>query len=112
MIQSGFSSIGIEMIKSSKLVYAGYSAALIVATTDLSGTEMVDDPMLIPDGYSKNINPFSGLGLIDFYLIPHIDSKEDWAENILLCAKKLQEKNLKVVTLKDGEVFMVNGFQF
>ena len=108
MIQSGFSSIGIEMIKSSKLVYAGYSAALIVATTDLSGTEMVDDPMLIRDGYSKNINPFSGLGLIDFYLIPHIDSKEVWAKNIPLCVKKLQKKKLKVITLKDGESFVIN----
>lgn len=112
MIESGFSSIGVEMIKSSKLVYAGYSAALIVATTNLSGTEMVDDPMIMPIGYSKNINPFSGLSLIDFYLIPHIDSKEDWAKNIPLCAKKLQEKNLEVMTLRDGEVFVVNGFQF
>jgi dipeptidase E len=109
MIQSGFSSIGVEMIKSSKLVYAGYSAALIVATTDLSGTEIVDNPMVIPSGYSKNINPFPGLGLIDFYLIPHIDSKEDWAKDIPLCVKKLQEKNLEVMTLKDGEVFMVNN---
>lgn len=112
MIQSGFSSVGVEMVKNSNLVYAGYSAALIVATTDLSGTEMVDDPAVIPDNYSKNINPFSGLGLINFYLIPHIDSKEDWAKNIPLCAKKLQEKNLEVITLKDGEVFIVNDSDF
>lgn len=108
MIESGFSKVGVEMIKDSRIVYAWYSAALIVATTDLSGTEMVDDPMIIPSGYSKNINPFFGLGLIDFYLIPHIDSKEDWAKNIPLCVKKLQEKKLEVVTLKEGEVFIVN----
>lgn len=110
MIQSGFSSVGVEMIKGSKLVYAGYSAALIVATTNLLGTEIVDDPTVIPSGYLKNLNPFPGLGLIDFYLIPHIDSKEDWAKNIPLCAKKLQEKNLEVITLKDGEVFVVDFF--
>jgi hypothetical protein len=62
---------------------------------------MVDDPMIIPPGYAKHINPFCGLGLIDFYLIPHIDSKEDWAKNIPLCVKKLQKKKLKVITLKE-----------
>jgi hypothetical protein len=64
--------------------------------------------MIIPSGYSRDINPFLGLGLINFYLIPHIDTKEDWAKNIPLCVKKLQEKNFKVITLKDGEVFIVN----
>lgn len=108
MVQSGFSSVGVEMIRNSKLVYAGYSAALIVATTSLSGTEIVDDPTVIPNGYSKETDPFSGLGLIDFYLIPHIDSIEDWAKEIPRCAKELRDKNLEVVTLKDGEVFVVN----
>ena len=108
MIESGFNKVGVEMIRQSKIVYAWYSAALIVATTNLSGTELVDNPMIIPNGYSKNINPFFGLGLFDFYLIPHIDSREEWAKNIPLCVKKLQEKNSKVVTLKDWEVFIVN----
>lgn len=64
--------------------------------------------MIIPSGYSKNINPFLGLDLINFYLIPHIDSKEVWAKNIPLCVKKLQKKKLKVITLKDGESFVIN----
>lgn len=108
MTQSGFSSIGVEMIKSSKLVYAGYSAALIVASKSLSGTEMVDDPSVIPSGYSKETDPFIGLGLVDFYLIPHIDSAEDWAKKIPLCTEKLRERNLNVITLKDGEVYVVD----
>ena len=106
MIESGFNTVGVEMIKDSKLVYAGYSAALIVATTSLSGTEMVDDATVIPSGYSKVTNPFIGLGLIDFYLIPHIDSKEEWARKIPLCIKKLREGGATIVTLKDGEVFI------
>ncbi len=108
MIQSGFNTIGVEMIKNSEIVYAWYSAALIVATKSLIGTEIVDDPKIIPDGYSKNTNPFLWLGLIDFYLIPHIDSKEDWAKNIPLCVKKLQEKKENIVTLKDEESFIIN----
>ncbi len=112
MIQSGFSRVGVEMIKRSRLVYAGYSAALIVASTNLLGAELVDDATVIPSGYSKNINPFLGLGLINFYLIPHIDSKEDWAKNVPLHVKKLQEKNLEVMTLKEGEVFIVNDSDF
>lgn len=106
MIESGFNTVGVEMIKDSKLVYAGYSAALIVATTSLSGTEIVDDATVIPSGYSKVTNPFIGLGLIDFYLIPHIDSKEEWARKIPLCIKKLRERGATIVTLKDGEVFV------
>lgn len=108
MIQSGFSIIGVEMIRNSKLVYAGYSAALIVATTNLSGTEVVDDPTVVPGEYSKDTDPYSGLGLIDFYLIPHVDSKEDWAKDIPSCLNKLRENKLEVVTLRDGEVFIVN----
>lgn len=106
MIESGFSTIGAEMVRSSGLVYAGYSAALIVASTSLSGTEMVDDATVIPRGYSEVTNPFSGLGLIDFYLIPHIDSKEEWARKIPLCVKELREKGKMILTLKDGEVFI------
>lgn len=108
MIESGFNIIGVEMVKNSKLVYAGYSAALIVATTNLSGTELVDDVTVIPGGYSKETNPFIGLGLIGFYLIPHIDSKEEWARNVPLCVKSLREGGATVVTLKDGEVFIRN----
>ncbi len=106
MIESGFNTVGVEMIKESKLVYAGYSAALIAATTNLSGTEIVDDATVIPSGYSKATNPFIGLGLIDFYLIPHIDSKEEWAQKIPLCVKTLREGGATIVTLKDGEVFI------
>lgn len=108
MIQSWFNEIGVEMIKKSQLVYAWYSAALIVATTNLIGTEIVDDPKIVPNGYSINIDPFVWLGLIDFYLIPHIDTKEDWAKNIPLCVKRLQEKKENIVTLKDGESFIIN----
>lgn len=108
MIESGFSTVGVEMVKNSKLVYAGYSSALIVATTNLSGTEMVDDATIIPSGYSKVTNPFIGLGLIDFYLIPHIDSREEWARKIPLCVKTLREGGATIVTLKDGEVFIKN----
>lgn len=57
MIESGFNKFGVEMIRQSKIVYAWYSAALIVASTNLSGTELVDNPMIIPSGYSENINP-------------------------------------------------------
>lgn len=106
MIESGFNTVGVEMVRNSRLVYAGYSAALIVATTNLSGTELVDDATVIPSRYSKVTNPFIGLGLIDFYLIPHIDSKEEWARKIPLCVKTLREGGATIVTLKDGEVFV------
>lgn len=109
MIQSGFSKVGVAMIKRSDLVYAGYSAALIVASVSLSGAELVDDPYVVPERYASSTNPFSGLGLIDFYLIPHIETKESWAEKIPLCARILIERNLEVVTLKDGEVYIVDG---
>lgn len=109
MIESGFHDIWVQMIKNSQLVYGGYSAALIVATTSLSGTEVVDDPTIIPKGYSDNINPIKGLGLIDFYLIPHINSKESWAKNIPFCVENLRKQKKKVLTLSDWETFIVNN---
>lgn len=109
MIESGFNIVGVEMVKQNKIVYAWYSAALIVASMDLFGAEYVDDDKVIPGVYSKDVNPFYWLGFLDFYLIPHIDTKEEWAKNVPLHIAKLKENNKKVITLKDWEVLIINN---
>lgn len=108
-IQSWFYEVWMDLIKKSKLVYAGYSAAIIVANIDLFWTEYVDNPNILPEKYDPKINPYKWLGLIDFYIIPHIDSTEEWAKNIPTYIHFLKNKWLNYITLKDWEVFIVDS---
>ena len=106
---SGFNKVIIPLIKNNEIVYAGYSAAILLANKDLLGTELVDDPNIIPLEYPKSKGTYKSLNILDFYLIPHYNSSEEWAVNVKEHVKYLKSKNEKVVTLNDGEVYYCNG---
>ena len=109
MLESNFDQIVLPLIKNNKLVYGGYSAALLVASKDLFGVELVDNPNLVPKGYSRSIQPKDGLGLLDFHLIPHFESNEPYAKDIVQHRNCLHNNGRCVVTLRDGEVYVFNN---
>lgn len=108
MLESGFDEVVLPKIFNNQVVYGGYSAALIVASKDLSGAEIVDEPNTIPAGYPDVAAPFSGLGLIDFHLIPHSGSREPWADKVPDHVNYLINDNRHVETLRDGEVYIID----
>jgi dipeptidase E len=94
-------------LKNDLFVYGGSSAGSIIATKTLRGTEMGDDPYVVPDGYDEEII-WQGLGLLYLQLVPHFGS-EWFGEEAQAMADYFEENGLKYATIKDGEVYVVNG---
>ena len=108
MEASNFDSQVLPLIKGGTIAYGGYSAASVIASRDLWASELIDDIYSVPINYPVNDTPSKGLGLLNFYLVPHFDSTEEWAKNIKKYVKRLKEKNKKFLTLCDGEVYYCN----
>lgn len=109
MMACEFDKYVLPLIKQGKIAFGGYSAGTIIACRDLFASEMVDDIYSVPDDYPVDFLETKGLNLLNFYLIPHWDSTEDWAKNIKSYGAYLKSKNRKVVTICDGEVYYSNN---
>lgn len=108
MIHSGFDDAALEPITSGQLVYGGYSAALAVAGPDLYGSELVDEPNDIPDGYPATDSPDTALGLLNYYMAPHYLTDMPWRESVLNYVSNLKANNREVMCLQDGDVHIIN----
>ena len=104
---SGLDSILINALKHTNMVYGGSSAGSIVMTKTLHGTENGDDPYFVPDGYEEEII-WEGLGLVYPQLVPHYQS--DWfGREAQAMADYYESNGMRYETLKDGEVYVVDG---
>ena len=56
--QSGFDLIIKELIEENKIIYAGFSAGVVVISPTLRGVEIVDDPNIVPENqnYKKEFS--------------------------------------------------------
>lgn len=107
MKYSGLDTILQNDLKKDSCVYGGSSAGSIIATKTLRGTEMGDDPYTVPDDYKEEII-WQGLGLLYVQLVPHYGS-EWFGEEAQAMVDYFEENGLKHVTLRDGQVYVVNG---
>ena len=107
MKQSGFDKVIKELVKTNKLVYAGYSAALCVIGPTLDGVELVDDVHAKAEGYEDEVI-WDGYGLIDFYPIVHYKSNHPESELVEKELAYVRSKNRAYKTLRDGDVYIVN----
>lgn len=104
---SGLDSILPNALKHTNMVYGGSSAGSIVMTKTLHGTENGDDPYLVPDGYEEEII-WDGLGLVYPQLVPHYQS--DWfGKEAQAMADYYESNGMRYETLKDGEVYVIDG---
>jgi dipeptidase E len=94
-------------LKADLFVYGGSSAGSVVMTKTLRGVEMEDDPYVVPAGYEEEII-WNGLGVVYPQLVPHF-ATEYFGEKAQAMVDYFQENGFKYVTLKDGEVYVVNG---
>lgn len=104
---SGLDSLLINALKHTNMVYGGSSAGSIIMTKTLRGTEHGDDPYMVPDGYAEEII-WDGLGLVYPQLVPHYQS-EWFGKEANAMVDSFHQNGLKYETLKDGEVYMVDG---
>jgi dipeptidase E len=107
MEQSGFAEVIERLIKTNKLVYAGYSAGICVLAPSLKGVELVDDPNVQAEGYDSDII-WEGYGLIDFYPIVHYDSDHPESHLVDVELEHIKSLGIKYKTLRDGDTIIVN----
>lgn len=104
---SGFDNAIKKLLATDSIVYGGYSAGACVATPTLQGLDIVDDPTIVPDGYSVPA-PTQGMGLVDYSIAPHYKSDHPESADVDRTVDYFLHKNMPYKTLRDGEVLIVN----
>ncbi len=108
MRQSGFDVLIDRLLRKDRLVYAGFSAAAVIAAPDLHGLDITDDPSDAPEGYDPE-TVWTGLGLIAHSIAVHY--KSDHSESALT-EKEIayyQSHGIPYKALRDGEVLVIDG---
>jgi dipeptidase E len=108
MKQSGFDFLIKDALAGDQIVYAGFSAAAVVAATHLKGLEIVDDPNDVPDGYDAEII-WDGLGLVPFSLAVHFKSHHPESKLVDREIDFYRKSGIPYQTLRDGEALIIDG---
>jgi dipeptidase E len=108
MAQSGFDRAIATALAGDELVYGGFSAGAVVATPTLRGIEVMDDPQPVPVSYARDI-VWDGLGLVDFSIVPHVDSDHPETELAAVALGRMAKLALVHRPLRDGEVIVREG---
>ncbi len=97
-----------DLVRQDLVLFAGYSAGPCVAGPALDGLEAVDDPTVVTSLYGAE-PIWSGLGLVDFRVVPHIQSPSH-AESAALdaVAERYRAEQVPHITLRDGEAFVID----
>lgn len=103
MHQSRFSLALAQPLREGRIIYGGFSAGACVAGPDLQGIDLMDEPDLLPEGYTRAMEPRC-LGLVPFRIVPHFESDHPEAADAKRAAAWLKERGLDHRTLRDGEV--------
>jgi dipeptidase E len=104
---SGFDTLLVNALKTTNMTYGGSSAGSIIMCNTLRGVEHGDNPADIADGYKGEVL-WDGLGLVYPQLVPHYES--DWFDQeTQAMIQYYKTAELPYETLKDGEVYVVDG---
>ncbi len=98
--KSGFKEV-VEEKLAQGVFYIGASAGAALVCPSIDYIEDLDDPTKgNPDG-------FEALGLVDFFIMPHLDDPT-FASNILKIMDKLMARNKLVVGIHENQGLLVN----
>ncbi len=106
---SGMNEIIRNALLNDSIVYAGESAGIMVAVKDLS-PYLKDEGFTIDapkELYGKEA-PLDGLGLIDFYPIPHVNRGE-LRENTDRHIRQIESVHKRPVLMNDTDVYILDG---
>ncbi len=104
--QSGFDRVIAGMLQRDEIVYGGFSAAIMVLMPTMAGIDLCDDSTIVPPGYKSEVD-WSGLGLIDYSVVPHYRSDHPEAAVMEDVVRYLEAHGMKYRTLRDGEAIVV-----
>lgn len=106
--QSGFDEIIKEMILKDEIVYAGFSAGVVILSKSMKGLEIIDDPSIVPEGYRSDFS-WDGLGILDYHVAVHYKSDHPESSDVDREIEYCEKNNIPYKTLSDGEVIVING---
>jgi dipeptidase E len=106
MKQSGFDGLIKESLVRDDIVYAGFSAAAVIAFNSLKGLELVDDPADVPSGYDPDI-VWEGLGLVPFAIAVHFKSDHPESQSVDREIAYYEAAGIPYRTLRDGEALVI-----
>jgi len=98
---SGFDRIAKEMVNNG-IPYIGSSAGALLAGKNIDIARKLDNPELV------NISDFTGLGLVDYALMPHVGNLK-YQNKIEETITEWQDKSLKIMGLTDTQALMIQG---
>jgi len=98
-----------QLLAQDVIAYGGYSAGICVLAPTLRGLEEVDDPTWLRSLYDADPH-WEGLGILDYCLVPHIDSPEHPESRACQRVADLYRSNgTPHRLLRDGEVLVIDG---
>ncbi len=107
--QSGADEIIKKMLMEDRIVYGGYSAGPVILTPSLKGSEMVDDPKVVPEGYDPQI-VWEGLGILSYAFAPHFELPgHPETEAVGRYVDHLTTKGEAYKALHDGQAIVINA---
>lgn len=109
LARSGADQALIELLRQDAIVYGGYSAGACVLAPDLRMLDQCDDPQAVNAAYGVPAR-FDGLALLDYAVLPHIDSPGHPETEILgTIADQYRAQGIDHRTLRDGQALVING---
>ncbi len=105
---SGADKIIKEMLERDEIVYAGYSAAVDMLMPSLHGSELVDNPLLVPEGYEPEVI-WTGMGLIPYAVAPHYKSDHPESADVDKMVNYYIDHHMLFKSLRDGEAIVVDS---
>ncbi|CAG9250358.1 putative Dipeptidase E [Paraburkholderia unamae] len=110
MKQSGFDVVIADLLERDRIVYSGFSAAAVVASSTLRALDHVSDPTEVPPGYDPAV-VWDGLGILPFSLVVHFQSDHPESEAVGEEVAFYERHQMPYRTLKDGEAFVMDSIR-
>jgi len=107
--RTGLDKLVLDALARDALVYAGYSAGVLVLQHTLKGAELVDDPEAVRRFYGAE-PAWDGLGLIEYAVVPHFESRgHPETEACGRLAEHYRATGVAHRTLRDGQAIVIDG---
>lgn len=106
--QSGCDRTIEELLNKDACVYGGYSAGIDILGSSLHGSELVDDPNAIPDGYESPII-WDCLNILSYAIAPHYKSDHPESADVDKMVEYLITNHMPFIALRDGEAIVRDG---
>jgi dipeptidase E len=108
MKQSGFDVAIADLLERDRIVYSGFSAAAVIASSTLRALDRVSDPEEVPPGYDPTV-VWDGLGILPFSLVVHFQSDHPESASVGEEVKFYERHQMPYQTLRDGEAFLMDS---